>query len=67
MDAKRPERAAGGVETDGPPEKVRFTVHLPADLVRLVKHEAIDEETSLSRLVERALTDYLRSHGKASR
>lgn len=46
-------------------EKVQFNVYLPPELVRRVKHRAIDDGVSLSALVERALIAHLEKERKA--
>lgn len=41
--------------------KVQFNVYLPPELVRSVKHRAVDDGVSLSELVQRVLLAHLRT------
>ena len=43
-----------------PAPKQQFNIYLPAELVRRVKHAAVDADRSLSDFVAAALEDHLR-------
>jgi len=44
--------------------KQQFNVYLPPELVRELKHAAIDDRLSLSRYVERIFREHLQRRGK---
>ena len=47
--------------------KQQFNVYLPPELVRELKHAAIDDRLSLSRYVERIFRDFLERRGEERR
>lgn len=54
-DAKPLRRNAGNTASRNAVELHKLTLRLPADLVRSLKHEAVDKKTTLTAIIEKNL------------
>ena len=53
--AKSPGRKAGNTASRKAIELHKLTIRLPADLVRELKHQAVDRKTTLTAMIEQKL------------
>lgn len=60
------ERRKPGRPREYDEDRVTTAVRLPKSLYKKLKIEAIEQETTLNKLVEEATTTYLRSMGEGS-
>lgn len=54
-DVKPARRNAGNTASRNAVERHKLTLQLPADLVRGLKHEAVDKKTTLTAIIEKKL------------
>lgn len=59
-----PAAAPAAAPTASKAAKQQFNVYLPPELIRRVKYRALDDQVSLSDLVETALAQFLDTGGR---
>ena len=55
------------IETETPSARTRMVVLIDEELVKLLRHMAIDRSTTMGALVERAIRDLLEARGTLDR